>query len=351
MPLLHLVTNSVTWVAATAPSSASAAYAAWLTELGVVDAPAGFDADDNRTMFDGVPYMGGASSRMFWSSEGGLGLFYGPPANEGQTTLSLNPALRNYSTTTLPDLLVYCVDTTPGDRQTIESRRAIASGTLVIFAAVKQLSSSSGRVDVALRVTTGRIDVVVTNVTASTPVIRVYPTAFESLKPAQEIASGFTGTVAYQLTPVRAGTPISFQRLADNTRIVGRGSASFNARPIAQRKTVDLRDRVPFGLPVTVSETQSSYSALRPWQFKGRGRIAGTVKEKANPTDKPVARRVRLYREPDGRLVRTVWSDPVTGAYEFYGIPMDAKYTVVSHDYLSLYRAVLADNLAPELIP
>lgn len=349
MPLLYLATNSVTWVAATAPSSASAAYVAWLTELGVADAPAGFDYDDARIMFDGVPYLENASSRMFWSSEGGLGLFYGPPANEGQTTLSLNPALRNFSTTTLPDLLVYCVDTTPGDRQTIESRRAIASGTLVIFAAVKQLNSSSGRVDVALRVTTGRIDVVVTNVTASTPVIRVYPRASESLKPAQEIASGFTGTVAYELTPVRADTPISFQRLADNTRIVGRGSASFNARPIAQRKTVDLRDRVPFGLPD--SETPSSYSVLRPWQFKGRGRIAGTVKEKASPSDKPVRRRVRLYREPDGRLVRTVWSDPVTGAYEFYGIPMDARYTVVSHDYNALYRAVLADNLAPELIP
>ena len=138
---------------------------------------------------------------------------------------------------------------------------------------------------------------------------------------------------------------------ADGDYAIGRGSASFNARPVFQRKTVDLRDRAPFGLPVTPSETLGSYSALRPWQFKGRGRIAGTVKEKASPSDKPVRRRVRLYREPDGRLIRTVWSDPVTGAYEFYGIPMDARYTVVSHDYNALYRAVLADNLAPELIP
>lgn len=146
-----------------------------------------------------------------------------------------------------------------------------------------------------------------------------------------------------------AGVSVNTFQAGDFT--IGRGSAGFSARPVLQRKTVDLRDRAPFGLPVTTSETLGSYSALRPWQFKGRGRIAGTVKEKANPTDKPVARRVRLYREPDGRLIRTVWSDPVTGAYEFYGIPMDAKYTVVSHDYLSLYRAVLADNLAPELIP
>lgn len=151
--------------------------------------------------------------------------------------------------------------------------------------------------------------------------------------------------------PLGVNPGVSMNTVRAGDYILGRGSANFNATPIFQRKMVDLRDRAPFGLPVTTSETLGPYSALRPWQFKGRGRIAGTVKEKASPTDKPVSRRVRLYREPDGRLVRTVWSDPVTGAYEFYGIPMDARYTVVSHDYLSLYRAVLADNLVPELIP
>jgi hypothetical protein len=145
-----------------------------------------------------------------------------------------------------------------------------------------------------------------------------------------------------------AGVPVNTFQTGDYT--IGRGSAGFNARPVLQRKTTDLRDRAPYGMPMTLSELVGD-RIYRPWQFKGRGRIAGTVKEKASPTDKPVARRVRLYREPDGRLVRTTWSDPVTGAYEFSGIPMDTKYTVVSHDYLTLYRAVLADNLAPELIP
>jgi len=347
--LLTQITNSVNWVAATPPSSASAAYAAWLAELGVADAPAGFDYDDSRIMFDGVPYLAGATTRMFWNSEGGLGLFFMAPANEGQAGLTLNPSLRNYSTTTLPDLLLCCLDTTPGDRQTLESRRAIASGTLLIFAGVRQLSSTSGRVDVALRVTTGRIDVVVTNVTASTPVIRAYCNALETMQPAKEIASGFTGTVAYELTPARVGTPVLFSKAPDQAFVVGRGSASFNPHPVIQSKTVDLRDRAPFGMPMVASEMTGN-SIYLPWQFKGRGRIAGTVKEKASPTDKPVARRVRLYREPDGLLIRTIWSHPVTGAYEFYGIPMDTKYTVVSHDYAGLYRAVLADNLAPELI-
>jgi hypothetical protein len=343
------IANLVQWVAVPPPSSASAAYAAWLSELGVADAPAGFDYDDARIMFDGVPFMAGASTRMFWSSEGGLGMFVAAPANEAQRSLELTPAIRNYSTTTPPDLLLYCLDTTPGDRQTLESRLAIAGGTLVIFAGVRQLSSTSGRVDVALRVTAGRIDVAVTNVTASTPVIRAYPSAYGALLTAQTLASGFIGTVAYELTPARDFVPLSTQR-GSVDYVVGRGSASFTAKPVLQHKTVDLRDRAPFGMPMVTNELTGN-SVYMPWQFKGRGRIAGTVKEKASPTDKPVARRVRLYREPDGRLIRTTWSDPVTGAYEFRNLPMDTKYTVVSHDYAGLYRAVLADNLAPELIP
>ncbi len=147
---------------------------------------------------------------------------------------------------------------------------------------------------------------------------------------------------------VFAGVPINTLPAGDF--VIGRGTDSFNARPVPIHRVVDLRDRTPYGLPVTANEVLQSYSTKNPWQFKGRGRIAGTVKEKASPTDKPVARRVRLYREPDGVLVRTTWSHPVSGAYEFYGIPVDTKYTVVSHDYLGLYRAVLADNLAPELI-
>lgn len=350
MTLLASVTTQATCTVATPPASASAAYAAWLTELGVADAAAGFEGDDSKTMFNGVPFLEGATTRMFWSTEGGLGLFYNLPTNESTISLPLNPSLRNYSTSTYPDLLLYCMDAAVGDRHTIDSRKAIAGSTLVLFVVNKYLGGTNGRVEIALRVTTGKIDLVATNVSAATPEIRVYGNTLEAMAQGQTVATGFSGTVAYTLTPTRTGATLNVQGVAGKS-LLGRGSATFNARPVPQSKPVDRRDRAPFGLPVQPSELTGPYSIYQPWQFKGRGRIAGTVKEKASPTDKPVARRVRLYREPDGRLIRTVWSDPVTGAYEFYGIPMDARYTVVSHDYNALYRAVLADNLAPELIP
>ena len=80
----------------------------------------------------------------------------------------------------------------------------------------------------------------------------------------------------------------------------------------------------------------------------GNGEIAGTVAVKGSPNT-PVQRRVRLFDEKTGLLVREMFSDPATGAYEFLYISTDHKYTVVSYDYANNYRAVLADNITPEV--
>ena len=81
----------------------------------------------------------------------------------------------------------------------------------------------------------------------------------------------------------------------------------------------------------------------------GNGRVAGTVKIKGSPNS-PVQRKVRLIDEFTGLMVREVFSDPVTGAYEFLYVGRDHKYTVVSYDWANNFRAVLADNIAAEYI-
>jgi hypothetical protein len=80
----------------------------------------------------------------------------------------------------------------------------------------------------------------------------------------------------------------------------------------------------------------------------GRGRVRGTVKVTPNT---PVKRRVRLIREVDGMVIREGTSDPVTGAYDFQFVDERQKWTVVSYDFENLFRAVIADNLTPELMP
>lgn len=85
-------------------------------------------------------------------------------------------------------------------------------------------------------------------------------------------------------------------------------------------------------------------------QDGGRGRIVGTVKEKGTPANIPLRRRVVLLSMPGSRAIRETWSDPVSGVYEFNEIDMNRRYTVVSYDHTSVYRAVAADNLSPELM-
>jgi hypothetical protein len=82
--------------------------------------------------------------------------------------------------------------------------------------------------------------------------------------------------------------------------------------------------------------------------FGGVGQVAGTVK---NTPAIPVARRVLLIEEGTRSVIREAWSDATTGAYVFARIAMDCRYTVVSYDHTHAFRAVVADRVAPELMP
>ena len=82
-----------------------------------------------------------------------------------------------------------------------------------------------------------------------------------------------------------------------------------------------------------------------------RGRIDGTVKRKSDPSNVALRRRVRLYRDIDGLLIAETWSSAATGAYSFDYIEPNWTYTVIAFDHEHNFRAVLADNLTPSLIP
>lgn len=83
--------------------------------------------------------------------------------------------------------------------------------------------------------------------------------------------------------------------------------------------------------------------------YGGRGRVSGTVKIKGTP-DYAVRRRVVLLRDIDAVCVGETWSDPLTGAYQFDSLDLTQRYTALAYDYEHNYRAVVADNLTPELI-
>lgn len=106
---------------------------------------------------------------------------------------------------------------------------------------------------------------------------------------------------------------------------------------------------LPSGMPTTF--LMDATAPYRDTEFAGAGFIAGTVKRDADPSDVPLKRRVRLHREQDGMLIRETWSNATTGAYSFPWINETWRYTVITYDYEHNYRAVIADNILPELMP
>ncbi|MBN9411334.1 MAG: discoidin domain-containing protein [Burkholderiales bacterium] len=83
--------------------------------------------------------------------------------------------------------------------------------------------------------------------------------------------------------------------------------------------------------------------------YGGRGVIYGSTKNKGTPSNTPVGRKVRLFREGDGYLVAETWSDAVTGSFAFTELDPEIKYTVISFDHTGSYRGVIADRVTPAL--
>lgn len=109
-------------------------------------------------------------------------------------------------------------------------------------------------------------------------------------------------------------------------------------------------DTIPVLPPATIHLDLQDANGTETNAPATRYRIPGPrwVKEKTASTNVPLRRRVQLYNQRDSRLVREVWSDPVTGEYSFDNIRGDTTYFVIAFDHTGHYRAVIADNLTPE---
>lgn len=78
--------------------------------------------------------------------------------------------------------------------------------------------------------------------------------------------------------------------------------------------------------------------------------VSGSLLRGNQHPDQPLERRVQLISENTRLLVAETWSD-ANGDYRFEVIDPTQRYTVVSYDHKHLYRAVIADNLQPQLMP
>ena len=88
----------------------------------------------------------------------------------------------------------------------------------------------------------------------------------------------------------------------------------------------------------------------RDAEVGGPGTIYGTTKTKGTPNTSTKARVVLLHQR--SKLpVREVWSDPVTGYFEFRGIDTAQQFIVLAEDADGNFRPVAANRLTPEVLP
>lgn len=83
--------------------------------------------------------------------------------------------------------------------------------------------------------------------------------------------------------------------------------------------------------------------------YAGDGIVAGDAVN-VGPPEQPVARRIRLLDERDGRIVRETWSDADSGAWAFPRVRRDLKYTVLAYDHTGFYNGWMRTGVTADLL-
>lgn len=117
-------------------------------------------------------------------------------------------------------------------------------------------------------------------------------------------------------------------------------------------RVLHSRSIVAASMPLVAHSMRASRVQMaRDIEFGGTGRIFGTTKSKANPSNLPTKARVVLLHQRSKLLVRETWSDPLTGDFMFDGLDVQQEFLALAEDAGGNFAAVAAQRLVPEAIP
>lgn len=142
-------------------------------------------------------------------------------------------------------------------------------------------------------------------------------------------------------------TPATIVAVTSSTGVSARAIRTTSIVPVTSRAGIRVG-----GLSMTLWRINS----VNGERLDGLGMIEGTLMVEADIEDDdvpdiPVVRLLRVHRESDGRMVKEGYSDGA-GIYSFKGLHMEFKYSVIGYDNVGhSYRAVIADNITPVLMP
>ena len=98
----------------------------------------------------------------------------------------------------------------------------------------------------------------------------------------------------------------------------------------------------------------SSYAKYRLTEVTDTGNGYGYFKNSVfidYPPKEPTSKRVVLFSIIDGKAIQQVWSDPLSGQYEFKFIALRKPYLIFTYDSDEDYNAVIMGPVYPTLMP
>lgn len=133
----------------------------------------------------------------------------------------------------------------------------------------------------------------------------------------------------------------------------GEGGVVLLSAAASIKATHPSRARVAASAPSAshASPPPSRIAFARDIEFGGAGRVWGTTKIKALPSNLPTKARVVLLHQRSKLPVRETWSDPVTGFFVFDGIDTRQEFITLAEHAAGLFLPVAANKLVPEALP
>ena len=101
--------------------------------------------------------------------------------------------------------------------------------------------------------------------------------------------------------------------------------------------------------PVSTQRIVSPIEILK-LENTGHGVIRGTVGVEGETGFSTLHRKISIFRQKDGLFLSSIWSNAVTGAYEFKYLDEKLSYFVIAFDYTGEFGALIGDNIRPEII-
>lgn len=304
-----------------------AQYDAWATQLGVSNTGTDLALDGDDVGFV-VPLLHTAlpegDSSVLFSSEGGFGLYRQGAVLGSQTFYSnLTGVTRMFGPPVRPDILFTFHPQIDCRSESVKIRKTSAAS--IFHGIIRYFVGASPYLEFAIRV-----DATGTRIVIGATDADVAFKAFLEIQTTPEFDSVVSpgGPVLFTMTAQRSADVAIGVRLTGET--IGVGSLAYLGPP-----TVRIADK-PRSPPGDFQIGQRG---------KSIGRLRGTIHEKGVVTNPAVVRRVRLYRERDGLLIREQWSAPVTGAYDFQNIDELETYTVITFDHTHNFGPAANDNL------